>query len=140
MAVTHFRDLRVYTSAFEAGMQIYELSKNWPKDERYSLTDQIRRSSRSICGPIAEAWRKRRYPAHFVSKLSDGDSEAAATQAWLDFAKRCGYLQVEAFDELNARYEQISGGIVRMMAEPDKWCFTADRIKEEASPYGEAND
>ncbi len=84
--VKHFKELRVYQHAFAAATRIYRLSKRWPAEERYSLTDQIRRSSRSVCANIAEAWRKRRYPAHFVSKLSDSDSEAAETQVWLDFA------------------------------------------------------
>jgi four helix bundle protein len=81
-----YSDLRVYKLAFESAMMIYVVSKNWPKEEKYSLTDQIRRSTRSVCGNIAEAWRKRRYPAHFVSKLSDSDSEAAESEVWLAFA------------------------------------------------------
>ena len=84
-----YTDLKVYQLAIEAAMQIYELSKKWPVEEKYSLTDQIRRSSRSVCANLAEAWRKRRYPAHFVSKLSDADTEAAETAAWLNFAGRC---------------------------------------------------
>lgn len=90
--VKHFRELRVYREAFEAAMRIFEYSKAWPKEERYSLTDQVRRSSRSVCEQIAEAWRKRRYIAHFRSKLTDADSEAAETQSWLEFALRCGYI------------------------------------------------
>ena len=90
--VKHFKELRVYRQGFAAASRIYELSKRCPKEERYSLTDQVRRSSRSVCANIAKAWRKRRYPAHFVSKLSDSDSEAAETQAWLDLALDCGYI------------------------------------------------
>ena len=126
MAIEHFRDLRVYGLAFEAAMKIFELSKSWPKEERYALTDQIRRSSRSVCANIAEAWRKRRYIAHFISKLSDADGEAAESQAWLDFAVRCGYLSEDAFKELNHKYELVIGGLVKMMADPTKWCGPAN--------------
>ena len=108
--VKHFRELRVYREAFDAAMRIFECSKEWPKEERYSLTDQIRRSSRSVCEQIAEAWRKRRYIAHFRSKLTDADSEAAETQSWLEFALRCGYTTQAVFDELDAVYEKVSGG------------------------------
>jgi four helix bundle protein len=102
--VKHFRELRVYSEAFDAAMRIFECSKAWPKEERYSLTDQIRRSSRSVCEQIAEAWRKRRYIAHFRSKLTDADSEAAETQSWLEFALRCGYITQAVFDELDGVY------------------------------------
>jgi four helix bundle protein len=120
--VEHFRDLRVYKLAFEAAMKIFELSKSWPKEERFSLADQIRRASRSVCANISEAWRKRRYVAHFVSKLSDADGEAAESQAWLDFALRCGYISEDDFKDLNHMYEAVSGGLVRMMADPKRWC------------------
>src|SRR4051812_37743980 len=86
------RELRVYQGAFRAAMRIFALSARWPKEERYSLTDQIRRASRSVCGNLGEGWRKRRYPASFVSKLSDSDGEAGEAIVWLDFAKECGYL------------------------------------------------
>ncbi len=134
-AIDHFRKLRVYQQAFEAAMQIHELSASWPKDERYSLIDQIRRSSRSVCANLAEAWRKRRYVAHFVSKLSGADSEIGETQAWLDFAVRCGYLSRIDFDALNQHYETITGGLVKMMKEPRKWCGPATLVKEESADY-----
>jgi four helix bundle protein len=92
MSIRHFRELRVYQMAFESAMEIFNLSQSWPREERYSLTDQIRRSSRSVCGCTAEAWRKRRYPGHFVRKISDAHSEAAETQSWLEFALHCSYL------------------------------------------------
>lgn len=120
--VKHFKELRVYQQAFTAASHIYKLSKGWPKEERYSLTDQIRRSSRSVCTNIAEAWRKRRYPAHFVSKLSDSNAEAAETQVWLDFALDCGYINQQDHDTLYATYENVAGGLVKMMANPDAWC------------------
>ena len=86
------RDLEVYRKGFDAAMEIFEFSKKFPKEETYSLTDQVRRASRSVCANLAEAWRKRRYQAAFVSKLSDSETEAAETQVWLEFAVKCGYL------------------------------------------------
>jgi len=133
--VKHFRELRVYQEAFDAAMRIYECSKTWPKEERYSLTDQIRRSSRSVCGQIAEAWRKRRYLAHFRSKLTDSDSEAAETQSWLDFALKCGYIRQDVFDELDGAYEKVSGGLVNMMAHADQWCPSDGQVREEGVAY-----
>lgn len=120
--VKHFRELRVYKQAFAAASRIYELSGHWPKEERYSLTDQIRRSSRSVCANIAEAWRKRRYSAYFVSKLSDSDGEAAETEVWLDFALDCGYIDQETRNDLYDTYENVIGGLVNMMANPNTWC------------------
>ena len=133
--VKHFRELRVYREAFDAAMRIFECSKEWPKEERYSLTDQIRRSSRSVCEQIAEAWRKRRYIAHFRSKLTDADSEAAETQSWLEFALRCGYITQAVFDELDAAYEKVSGGLVNMMANADQWCISSRQVREDGGEY-----
>jgi four helix bundle protein len=130
----HHRDLRVFQSGFEAAMRIFENSKSWPKEERYSLIDQIRRSSRSVCSNIAEAWRKRRYQASFVSKLSDADAEAAETQVWLDFALDCGYMDAALHAELSKLYDQISGGLVKMMADPAPWCGPA-ALREEPADY-----
>jgi four helix bundle protein len=132
--VTHFKELRVYQQAFESAMRIFELSKSWPSEERYSLTDQIRRSSRSVCANVAEAWRKRRYVAHFVSKLSDADTEAAETQVWLDFALRCGYLGREERDRLYQVYDAINGGLVSMMANAKSWCGPA-QLREDSPDY-----
>src|SRR2546429_4761183 len=123
--VTH-RDLRVYCQAFDAAIRIFELTKAFPKEERYSLTDQIRRSSRSVCANIAEAWRKRRYQAHFVSKLSDSETEAEETRVWLEFSWRCGYTsQTEAY-ELDADYNKIIGQLVRMIDRPEQWLIKAN--------------
>ncbi len=133
--VKHFRELRVYREAFDAAMRIYEYSKAWPNEERYSLTDQIRRASRSVCEQIAEAWRKRRYMAHFRSKLTDADSEAAETQSWLEFALRCEYISQEVFNELDSIYEQISGGLVNMMAHADQWCVSGGQVREDSVEY-----
>jgi four helix bundle protein len=119
--IRHFRELDVYQLAMESAMRIFELSKLFPGEEKYSLTDQIRRSSRSVCANIAEGWRKRRYPNAFVSKLSDADSEAAETQVWLEFALRCGYLDQKVSDELGKEYDRIMGKLVNMMAHPEQW-------------------
>jgi four helix bundle protein len=116
-----FRELRVYQAAFDAAMRIFELSKRFPAAQRYSMVDQMRRSSRSVCANIGEAWRKRRYEAHFVSKLSDAESEAEETRVWLEFALRCGYLEQNDFDQLDDAYDKILGQLVRMLAAPDKW-------------------
>jgi four helix bundle protein len=133
--VRHFRELRVYREAFDAAMRIFELSKQWPKEERYSLTDQVRRSSRSVCEQIAEAWRKRRYIAHFRSKLTDADSEAAETQAWLEFAMHCEYISQEDFDELDATYEKVSGGLVNMIDNAHQWCVSQNQVREDGVEY-----
>ncbi len=97
------------------------MSKRFPVEERYSLTDQIRRSSRSVCANIAEAWRRRRYPKSFVNKLNDADGEAAETIVWLDFALRFGYLSAEEHRELTETYDHICSQLTIMMAEPEKW-------------------
>ncbi|MBA4386972.1 MAG: hypothetical protein C0404_03260 [Verrucomicrobia bacterium] len=140
MLVKCYRDLWVYQRAFKAAMRIFEVSKAWPVEERYSLTDQIRRSSRSVCGAIAEAWRKRRYEAHFVSKLSDGDGEAAETQNWLAFAKACSYLAEEDLCVLDDEYDAISGGLVSMMNSPAQWCGPARAVREECAEYGSVGE
>ena len=121
MTIKDYRELRVYQLAFESAMRIFEVSKKFPKDERFSLTDQIRRSSRSVCSNIAEAWRKRRYLASFVSKLSDADAEAAETQVWLAFARECEYLSPADRTELSDRYEHICSQLSLMMREPNRW-------------------
>ena len=121
-AIKDHHELRVYQLAFESAMRIFELTRAFPREETYSLTDQIRRSSRSVCANIVEAWRKRRYPASFVSKLSDADTEAAETLVWLDFALRCGYLGKEKHAELTEHYNHICAQLTTMMNDPDAWC------------------
>ncbi|HUU29406.1 MAG TPA: four helix bundle protein [archaeon] len=116
-----YKDLRVYQNAMEAAMKIFELTREFPPEEKYSMVDQIRKSSRSVCANLAEAWRKRRYQAAFVSKLSDAESEACETQVWLEFAQRCGYLKSDRGLELEAAYDQITAQIVKMIQEADKW-------------------
>ncbi len=117
---TH-RDLEVYQMGFEAAMRIFRESKSFPREERYSLADQIRRSSRSVCANVAEAWRKRRYEASFLSKLSDAEAEAAETQVWLEFAVKCEYLDTETGRELYANYDGILGKIVNLIRNPEPW-------------------
>ena len=116
-----YRDLDVYRNAMELAMRIFHLTKNFPPEERYSLTDQIRRSSRSVCANIAEAWRKRRYEAAFVSKLSDSEAEAAETQVHAEIAYRAGYWKQETFAELDDAYDKVMGQLVKMMEQPEKW-------------------
>jgi four helix bundle protein len=117
------QDLEAYKVAYELAMDIFRASKAWPAEERYSLTDQIRRSSRSVCANLSEAWAKRRYVAHFTSKLTDADGENLETQTWLNFARDCGYLDESAFaDFINASEEvgRLLGGI---LAKPDSFCL-----------------
>jgi four helix bundle protein len=115
------RDLKVYQLAYKLAMEIFNESKAFPKEERYSLTDQIRRSSRSVVANIAEGFRKRRYPNMFVSKLADADSEASETQVWLDFARDCGYLPQERHTELIGGYEEVGRMLGSMMTTPEKF-------------------
>lgn len=122
-------DLAIFQLAFDTAMKIFEFSKKFPVEERYSLTDQIRRSSRSVCANLAEAWRKRRYKAAFIAKLCDCVSEAALkelseaaeTQVWLKFAVKCSYLEIEQARKLYGTYNQILSGLVNMINNPDKW-------------------
>src|SRR5438876_1243324 len=123
--IRHFRDLDVYQNALATGLRVYELSKKFPAEERYALTDQIRRSSRSVCANIAEAWRKRRYQAAFISKLSDAEGEAPETQVHLEIARLLHYLSQEDFCSLDDAYEKICAQIVRMIDEPEKWLIRA---------------
>src|SRR5262245_15384309 len=115
------RDLDVYTRAFVTAMQIFEASKRFPREEAFSLTDQMRRSSRSVCTNLAEAWRKRRYQAAFISKLSDAETEAAETQVWLQFAVECGYLRRDSGRALYKEFDQIIGMLVRMANQSKDW-------------------
>ncbi len=121
--IKHFRDLKVYQNAKKAAMEIYELTKGFPKEEKFSLVDQIRRSSRSVCSNIAEAWHKRRYKASFVAKLSDSEGEAAETQVWLDFSHDCKYLNQDTYTRLDDEYAKIIGQLIRMINDPSKWTF-----------------
>jgi four helix bundle protein len=119
--ISSYKELQVYQIAMESAMRIFEVTKTFPAEERFSMVDQIRRSSRSVCANIAEAWRKRRYKAHFISKLSDAESEAEETRVWLEFADRCGYLKKAEVEDLDARYNNVVGKIVRMLSSPNDW-------------------
>lgn len=116
-------DLQVFQLAFDASMRIFELSISFPKDEKYSLTDQIRRSSRSVCANLAEAFRKRKYPKYFVSKLVDCEGEAAETQVWLLYAFKCQYIDEACKSDLDDKYNQILGKLVIMGQYPEKWTY-----------------
>ena len=127
MIIQSFRELRVYQAAMEAAMEIFHLSKSFPPEEKYSLTDQMRRSSRSVCANIGEAWRKRRYKAAFIAKISDAETEACETQIWLEFAQRCNYLAEEKVKELNEKYDHIISQLVLMINDADKWLIKAKK-------------
>jgi len=118
---TH-KDLQVYQLAFQAALEIYQITRSFPPEEKYSLTDQIRRSSRSVCANIAEAFRKRRYPKSFVVKLSDSEAEAAETQVWLDFSLAFNYIDKEQHALLYDKYDHILSQLVIMINSPEKWC------------------
>jgi four helix bundle protein len=116
------RDLEVYKLAFTAAMAIYRLSKSFPAEEKYSLTDQIRRASRSVCTNISEGWRKRSYKAVFINKLSDASQEAAETQTWLEFALACEYINLSVFKDLDEKYEHIFAMLATMERKADAFC------------------
>jgi four helix bundle protein len=117
------RELEVYQLAFQASMKIYVLTKSFPREELYSLTDQIRRSSRSVSANISEAFRRRKYPKAFCNKLNESESEAAETQNWLDYSLACSYISKEIHSELDREYENIIGKLVNMQKLPEKWTF-----------------
>lgn len=123
MKIRSHRELDVYKLAFEIAVEIFKMTKSFPKEEIYSLTDQIRRSSRSVCANTAEAFRKRRYPKHFISKLSDCEAEAAETQVWLEFSLEFNYIDQQKYNTLNEKYEKVIGKLVVMSAHPEKWSF-----------------
>jgi four helix bundle protein len=136
-----FADLRVYQAAFDTAGRIYDLSQGFPREERYSLTDQVRRSSRAVCAMIAEAWGRRRYRAVFIHKLDEALGEACESQAWLQFAHRHGYIADREPAELNESYQGIGGRINRMIDRADDFCkFEPDtdyrtRVREDEEDY-----
>jgi len=135
--IRSYKDLRVYQLALDKAMEIFEITKTFPAEERYSLIDQARRSSRSVCTNIAEAWRKRRYKNAFIAKLSDAETEACETQVWLEFAFRCNYISKTTAESLDAAYNKIIGQIVKMIDEADKWLI---RPKVPDSPIHRFSD
>lgn len=116
-----YRDLKVYQLAYQLANEVFEVSKSFPREEVYSLTDQIRRSSRSVCVNIGEGYRKRIYPKHFSSKMSDADAECTETQIWLDFAKDCDYITIEIRDKLFVKYEEVGRMLGSMITNPEKF-------------------
>ena len=120
--INSVRELRVYQAAFDAAMDVFNMTKTFPNEERYSLIDQVRRSSRSVCSNLAEAWRKRRYLAVFVNKLSDASQEAAETQTWLEFSLKCNYIDKRKFEELDERYEHIFAMLFTMNKRAESFC------------------
>jgi four helix bundle protein len=121
MKILSYRELRVYRSAIDLAMEIFELTKSFPPEEKYSLTDQIRRYSRSVCANIAEAWRKRRYKAAFIAKISDSETESCERQVWLEFSLLCKYLGEEKTNDLLEKYDHLIGQLVLMINDADKW-------------------
>lgn len=116
-----FKDLKAYQLSFELAMTIFEVSKSFPKEEKYSLTDQIRRSSRSVSANIAEGYRKRIYPKHFRSKMTDADGEASETQSWIDFALQCQYIDEDTHQELEEKYIEVGKMLGHMIKYPEKY-------------------
>jgi four helix bundle protein len=116
-----FKDLIVYKKAFQLAMEIFEMTKTFPKEERYSLTDQIRRSSRSVCACLAEGYRKRKYPAHFVLKMTDSDMENSETQVWLDFGLACNYITNEMYNDKLVKCEEVGRLLQDMILNPGKY-------------------
>jgi four helix bundle protein len=128
--IVRHQDLEVYKKAFAAAMRIFELPKSFPKSETFSLTDQILRSSRSVCANLAEGWRKSRYEAAFIAKLNDAEGEAAETQTCLEFAVRCEYLEKEVGRELFKEYDEIIAMLVSMQASSQKWVLPTGQKTE----------
>jgi four helix bundle protein len=124
MKIQQHTELEVYRKAFDAAMLIFKESKGFPKEETYSLTDEIRRSSRSVCANLSEAWRKRRYKAAFIAKLSDAESEAAETQVWLEFATKCSYMEHDRASHLYQAYDEILRMLVAMINKPQSWVIS----------------
>jgi four helix bundle protein len=116
-----FKELLAYQKSFQLAMAIFKISKSFPQEEKYSLTDQIRRSSRSVTANIAEAYRKRRYVNHFISKLTDSDAENSETNVWLNFSLECGYINIETYNDLNDKTIEIGKLINYMINNPDKF-------------------
>lgn len=137
--IVNHTDLDVYQKALDCAMTIFELSPTFPREETYSLTDQMRRSSRSVCANLAKAWRKRRYEKAFVSKLSDAEGEAAETQVWLTFAVKCGYLDREHANLLYQSYREVIAMIVGMISNVEVWIIQENdrQIHETDASYGD---
>jgi len=121
--IESFKDLIVYQKAYKLAMEIFEISKSFPKEEKYSLTDQIRRSSRSVTSCIAESWAKRRYEKSFINKLTDSLGEENETEVWIDYSKDCKYIQNEKHEYLLSEYDEVRKMLISMINNADKWCL-----------------
>lgn len=139
MKILRHTDLEVYRKGFDTAMRVFELSKSFPKEETYSLTDQIRRSSRSVCANLAEGWRKRRYQNAFVSKLNDSEAEAAETQVWLQFAVKSGYLERDAAAPLYEAYEEVMKMLVDMIVHPEHWVINSRKKRDKITKRNRTN-
>jgi four helix bundle protein len=120
-SIKSYKDLRVFQNAMSAAMKVFQLTETFPAAEKHSLTDQLRRSSRSVCSNITRAWRKRLYKTPFIARLNDSEGEACETQVWLEFARQCQYLDDDLCAELEQAYDQIMGQLVKMMSQSEKW-------------------
>ena len=121
--IRHFRDLEVYQRAFRAAMELFQITKSFPSEEKYSMVDQIRRSSRSVCANLAEGWRKRKYEPVFRNKVTDAMQEASETQCWLEFAHACHYISNDIFLRMDEEYENIIGMLISMEMKSEKFCY-----------------
>jgi len=121
MAAYNFKETTIYKKAFSLAMEIFDISKSFPKEEKYSLTDQVRRSSRSVCANLAEPYRKKRYPAHFVSKLTDCDAENSETNVWIDFAFACQHINQETKVSLSEKSDEVGRLLHHMINNPEKY-------------------
>ena len=119
--IRNFRELRVYRTAFQLAVRIYHLTKSFPAEERFSLVDQIRRSSRGVCTNLAEAWRKKTLPCALREKITDSEGEADETRVWLEFSLAFGYINQDLFSELDLKYDLVLGQLVTMRSNPEKW-------------------
>lgn len=126
MRINSAKDLDVYQIAYKLAMEVFGVSKTWPKEERYSLTDQVRRSSRAVCANLREAWSKRRYEAHFVSKLTDCDGENSETETWLDFARDCQYLPTADHEKLTAECKRVGAMLGGMLKNPSTFVLNPE--------------
>lgn len=126
MRINSAKDLEVYKKAYALSISIFHLSKEWPREEKYSLIDQVRRSSRSVCSNLREAWAKRRYEAHFISKLSDCDGENSETDTWLDYARDCGYLTIEKHAELVNAVVEVGKMLGSILNNPEPFLLKSD--------------
>ncbi len=132
--ITSYRDLRVFQNAMHAAMEIFQLTEEFPPEEKYGLTDQMRLASRSVCSNITRAWRKRRFKTPFIAKLNDSEGQACETQVWIEFARQCKYLDDDTCEQLNAAYEQIMGQLVKMISQADKWLIKNQQQQTAGSP------